>query len=104
MRLYPKREGKGRRGILRIVKRGRRLNLINEVYMSEHMFTATVATETEIVQDLILRSVGDRFSIHVECSGRLSATKLLHLGLVEEPFVGEKVAAIHTTNGDNHGA
>lgn len=55
--------------------------------MSQHVLTATVATETESIQDLIFRGVGDRLSIHVQCGGWFCATEFLHFGLIEEPLI-----------------
>jgi hypothetical protein len=78
------------------------------------VLSTAIATEAEGVKDFVLGRVGDGLAIHVEhavgaaatataTTGRRLISQALYLLLVEQPFVGEDVAAVHTTDGNDHG-
>ena len=78
------------------------LDFLYEVNLGQKVLPATQTHNPETVQNLLLRSLGNRGSIEIILLFGSVPLQLLQLLLVKAPLVGDHLSTIHTANRRKH--
>ncbi len=81
------------------------LDIVNQIRLCQKVLSATISFHTEFVQNLVLGRVRNRSSVNVlgrEERVGTGSSQLPNPSLIVPPEVCQWIAAIHTTDRDDH--